>query len=106
LDVSALKALIGDNESAIREVLREFAEHSASIVAELRAACRARQPAVARAAAHKLKSSARAIGALVLGELCADLERAGEAADIATLTEKLPLFDKEMTAVDSYLRSL
>ena len=106
LDVSALKALIGDNESAIREVLREFAEHSASIVAELRAACRAGQPAVARVAAHKLKSSARAIGALVLGELCADLERAGEAADIATLTEKLPLFDKEMTAVDSYLRSL
>ena len=106
LDVSALKALIGDNESAIREVLQEFAEHSASIVAELRAACRAGQPAVARAAAHKLKSSARAIGALVLGELCADLERAGEAADIATLTEKLPLFDKEMTAVDSYLRSL
>ena len=51
-------------------------------------------------------SSLAAIGALVLGELCADLERAGEAADIATLTEKLPLFDKEMTAVDSYLRSL
>jgi len=106
LDVSALKALIGDNESAIREVLRDFAERSTSIVAELHAACRTGQPAVARAAAHKLKSSARAIGALRLGELCADLERAGAAADIATLAEKLPQFDQEMTAVDAYLRSL
>ena len=106
LDLNALKALIGDNETVISEVLQDFTAHSGSIVAELRAACGAGQSAAARAAAHKLKSSARAIGALALGELCADMERAGEAADISTLTEKLPLFDKEMKAVDAYLKSL
>jgi CheY-like chemotaxis protein/HPt (histidine-containing phosphotransfer) domain-containing protein len=106
VDVSALKALIGDNETAIREILQDFTARSASIVAELRAACTAGQSVVAGAAAHKLKSSARAIGAFALGELCADIERAGNAGDTAALAEKLPLFDKEMMAVDEFLSSL
>ena len=106
VDLNALKALIGDNESTIREVLQDYMNRSTGIAVELRAACRTGQSAVARAAAHKLKSSARAIGALALGELCADMERAGAAADIAALAEKLPLFDRELAAVDAYLRTL
>ncbi len=106
VDVSALKALIGDNETAIHEVLRDFTTRSASIVAELRAACTAGQSAMAGAAAHKLKSSARAIGAFALSELCADLERAGNASDTAALADKLPLLDEKMAAVDEFLSSL
>ena len=61
---------------------------------------------MAGAAAHKLKSSARAVGALALGELCERIERAGKAGDGAAIYEQLPAFDNEMSAVDAALARL
>ena len=58
------------------------------------------------AAAHKLKSSARSVGALALGELCADMEQAGKAGQVEALTALLSRFEAEMAAVDEYLGSL
>ncbi len=101
VDVGVLKKLVGDDAATIREVLQDFRASAVKIVTELRAACAARQPKVAGAAAHKLKSSARAVGALALGELCADMERAGKAGDGAALFEQLPAFETEMSAVDT-----
>jgi HPt (histidine-containing phosphotransfer) domain-containing protein len=101
VDVGVLKKLVGDDAATVREVLQDFRESAARIVADLRAACAARQPKVAGAAAHKLKSSARAVGALALGELCADMERAGKGGDGATLYEQLPAFEVEMSTVDA-----
>ena len=106
VEVDALRALIGDNEGAIREVLRDFSARSANVVAELRAACTAGEGAAARAAAHKLKSSARAIGAFALGELCAEMEDAAGARDVAALVAMLPRFDQEFERVDRCLSSL
>jgi PAS domain S-box-containing protein len=105
-DINVLKALIGDNEGTMRRVLQDFMTTSAAITAELREAYAAAQPAAARSAAHKLKSSARAVGAAALGDLCADIERAGSAADMTKLSELLPAFEQEMAAVDAYLRSV
>jgi two-component system sensor histidine kinase/response regulator len=106
VDLSALKALIGDNEDDVCEVLQDFTARLPSIVTDLRAACTAGQLEAASATAHKLKSSARAIGASALGELCADIERAGNAADTVALMEKLPRFETEIVAVEAYLNSL
>ncbi|MFZ5539456.1 MAG: Hpt domain-containing protein, partial [Pseudomonadota bacterium] len=47
-------------------------------------------PARAGAAAHKLKSSARAVGALALGEHCAELERTVKAGDAEGAMRALP----------------
>ncbi len=105
-DINVLKALIGENEGTMRRVLEDFLATSVAIAAELREAYGAAQPAAARSAAHKLKSSARAVGAAALGDLCADIERAGSAADMAKLSELLPAFEQEMAAVDAYLRSV
>ena len=55
------------------------------------------------AMAHKLKSAARAVGALALGELCAELEQAGKAAQQDALARLLPAFEAEMIAVHEYL---
>ncbi|MBS0388571.1 MAG: Hpt domain-containing protein [Proteobacteria bacterium] len=106
VDIGVLKELVGDNAAVINEVLQDFRVSAARIVAELRAACTARQSKLAGAAAHKLKSSARAVGALELGELCAALERAGKAGDGAALYEQLPAFNAEMAAVDAAIAGI
>jgi two-component system sensor histidine kinase/response regulator len=106
VDVSILKNIVGDDAATLREVLQDFSVSAAKIVVELRAACASRQPAMAGAAAHKLKSSARAVGALALGELCERIERAGKAGDGAAIYEQLPAFDNEMSAVDAALARL
>jgi HPt (histidine-containing phosphotransfer) domain-containing protein len=59
------------------------------------------QPTAARAAAHKLKSSARAIGALELGELCEAMEHAEAEGSNDGLAERLPLFEQQIAAVDA-----
>jgi HPt (histidine-containing phosphotransfer) domain-containing protein len=62
-----------------------------------RAICRLNSAA---ASAHTLKSSALAVGALALGELCTALEEEGRAGDRDALTVLLPRFEVEMAAVE------
>lgn len=106
VDVSVLEGLIGKDPAVISELLRDFRSSSAKIAAELSTACQAGQVAAVSAAAHKLKSSARSVGALALGELCAEMEQAGKAGDTKALAELLPRFEAEMVNVDKYLDSL
>jgi signal transduction histidine kinase/CheY-like chemotaxis protein/HPt (histidine-containing phosphotransfer) domain-containing protein len=106
VDLSALKEMVGDDPAILREVLQDFRASAVRIISDLRAACAAGQTKAAGGAAHKLKSSARAIGAFALSELCADIERAGDAGDSAALAERVPLFNAEMAIVDAYLDSL
>jgi HPt (histidine-containing phosphotransfer) domain-containing protein len=78
-----------------------FRASAARIAADLRAADSAGDTLLAGAAAHKLKSSARAIGASALGVLCADIERAGNAGDCKAVAERRPHFDTELAAVEA-----
>ena len=103
VDVNVLRALVGDDETIIREFLREFRAGAVKIAVELRAACTEKQPEVTGALAHKLKSSARAVGALELGELCERMEKAGKAGKHAALLELLPGFEQALASVESYL---
>jgi len=103
LDVNVLAALVGDDPATLREFLRDFRASAATIAAELSAACAAGDAARAGALAHKLKSSARAVGALALGEICAELEAAGQAGAAGALAEPLLRFNAEMAAVDTAL---
>ncbi len=105
VDVNVLKALVGDDLAVVREFLRDFRVSTAKIAVELKAACHGGQAAQAGALAHKLKSSARSMGALALGELCAAMEQAGKSGQIEALVALLPKFEAETTAVDEYLGS-
>ncbi|SEO59086.1 PAS domain S-box protein [Nitrosovibrio sp. Nv6] len=106
VDVSVLKELVGDDPTVISEFLRDFRTSSGKTAAELRAACEAGQTETAGFAAHKLKSAARSVGALALGELCAEMEQAGKGGDAQKLNELLPRFESELAAVDKYIASL
>lgn len=106
LDVSVLAALVGDNPEIIKDFLHDFRNSATQIAAEMKTAYGIGQAAQVGALAHKLKSSARSVGALGLGELCAEIEQVGKAGQIEPLAALLPRFVVEMAAVDDYLDSL
>ncbi len=103
VDVKVLEELVGDDPVIVHEFLQDFRSSAATITLELRAACAIGNSMSAGAAAHKLKSSARVVGALALGELCAAMEEAGGAGDSAALNVLLPRFETEMAVVEDYL---
>jgi PAS domain S-box-containing protein len=102
VDVNVLKALIGDDEAMIREFLHDFRLSAAKIAVELRTACAVGLATVAGGLAHKLKSSARSVGALALGELCFAMEKAGKEGDNEALAVLLPKFEQELVKVEDY----
>ena len=105
VDVNVLKALVGDDPAILNEFLHDFSVSAQAIAAELLAACAAGDAAQVGTLAHKLKSSARSVGALALGELCAELEAAGKAAQSGELASLLPRFEAEMADVNGFLAS-
>ncbi|MBU0622347.1 MAG: response regulator [Gammaproteobacteria bacterium] len=103
VDVNVLKALVGDDEATIRDFLNTFRLNSKIVAAELCTACTAGQTSAAWALAHKLKSSARTVGALALGELCAKMEQAGKADNADAMAALLPKFEQEQANVEHFL---
>ncbi|MDO8990954.1 MAG: ATP-binding protein [Sideroxyarcus sp.] len=103
VDVNVLKSLVGNDDATLRHLLQKFQISAAKIADELSTACMARQAAVAGAAAHKLKSSARSVGALELGELCAKMEEHGKDNDNEALAALLPIFAQELANVEYFL---
>ncbi len=103
LDVSVLKALVGDEPQVIAEFLHDFRIDALMAVQQMRAALQAQQPAAIESTAHRLKSSARSVGALALGELCERVEHAAQAGRVDTLAEMWPGFEAEMAAVQACL---
>ncbi|TFB49881.1 response regulator [Cryobacterium tagatosivorans] len=106
VDVRILEGLVGDDPVVIRELFGDFRTSAIAIAEELAAACENGEPARAGEQAHKLKSSARAVGALALGELCAAMETAGRSHSTHELATLLPLFEQELGAVNAFLDSL
>jgi len=98
-----LEGLVGDDPIAIQRILEVFRNTFPAAAAELRDACAAGEAARVLAAAHKLKSSTRSIGALRLGNLCAEIEKASRSADGGRLKELLPRLDVEVAAVQTHL---
>jgi HPt (histidine-containing phosphotransfer) domain-containing protein len=106
VNVSVLAALVGDDPKVIGEFLQDFRSSAIKITEELKASYAAGQPLQVGAAAHKLKSSARSVGALALGELCAEIELAGQAGQIEALAKLLPRFEAEWLSVEKHLGAL
>ncbi len=106
INVHALEELIGNDPEMIKEMLLDFRGSAERIATELRAAYQAGQFAAVGSLAHKLKSSARSVGALALGELCAEMEQAAKKNDAEALAVLLPSFDVQLMNVKSYLEAL
>ncbi|MBT7951290.1 MAG: Hpt domain-containing protein, partial [Gammaproteobacteria bacterium] len=57
-------------------------------------------------AAHKLKSSARSVGANGLADTCAALETAGKENDLKTMELLVPTLDPTFDDIKNYIASL
>lgn len=106
VDISVLAALVGDSPEIISDFLQDFQRSAVKIAMELKSAYATGQAAQVGMLAHKLKSSARSVGAQRLAELCAAIEQAGKTNQPEVLAVLLPQFEKEMDAVDDYLSTL
>lgn len=103
VEPGVLAGLVGDDPEAQQRILDIFRGSLPATAGDLRDACKAGNTARAGAAAHKLKSSSRSIGALRLGNLCEQMEQAGQSGDAANLAELLPRFEAEVAAVQAHL---
>jgi CheY-like chemotaxis protein/HPt (histidine-containing phosphotransfer) domain-containing protein len=104
LDRSSLVAFVGEDEDAIRMVLDDFTAHAQRIAGELAQAWTSRSLVHVSHLAHKLKSSARAVGAAPLGCLCQDLENAADANDVGSVSRLMKAVAPSVHAVVAEIR--
>ena len=83
-DATVLPTMVGNNPAMHRRLLDKFLLSTKEQVVRIVAAEAIEDTGTAGNVAHALKSAARTVGALQLGELCEALETAGKAGD-ATL---------------------
>ncbi len=103
LDVSVLRRLVGDAPAILSELLAEYAHSIARSVPELRSAVAAKDHEQTAAIAHRLKSSSRSVGALPLGDLCAELENAGKRNDGPAIEHCMGRFEALLAEVEHEL---
>jgi signal transduction histidine kinase/CheY-like chemotaxis protein/HPt (histidine-containing phosphotransfer) domain-containing protein len=106
IDPSALKGIFGDDDDTFREILQEFVDPAAANIKEITDAYDARSAMEIGAAAHKLKSSSRAIGANALADLCHALETAGKTEDWAEIEASAPRLGDIFRAVTDYIATV
>jgi hypothetical protein len=105
VDVQVLKALVGRDPTVVCDFLNDFRIGQIQTGIDIRLACAAAQFDTVAGLAHQLKSSARSVGAMALGDLCERIEKAGHVGDVRGLDTLLLKFEPEMARVDSFIAS-
>ncbi|WP_305852381.1 response regulator [Methylobacter sp. S3L5C] len=105
-DMCVLRELVGDDPATLTKFLGFFHVSALKISADIITAITTGQAIAASNAAHTLSTSAHSVGALRLGDLCLQIEEAGNAGDNninAILRGLLPGFEEEWDRVEKYL---
>jgi HPt (histidine-containing phosphotransfer) domain-containing protein len=106
VDLSVLKSLVGDDAEVVREVLVDYQASARRLAIELRTACTAADLRQVASIAHKLKSSSRSVGAVALGDLCADLENTCRTGASDIVLQRMAQFEDGLSAVDAHVITL
>ena len=106
VDLAVLKGMVGDDPEILREFLVDYRISAGRLAAELQAARIADDLRQIGAIAHKLKSSSRSVGALALGDVCAELENASRSGARAAVLQGLAQFEARLQAVDAHIGGL
>jgi len=101
MDVSVLEALVGDDPAIVNEFLTDYLASSRDNMEEMHAVLAAGDARQVGSLAHKLKSSSRAVGALALGDLCAELENLGKTEDLDAIAKTMVKFDACLAEVEA-----
>ena len=103
VDLSVLADLLGDDPQVMRNVLASFRTSTKSSALAMAKAHASGVVQGMSDVAHKLKSTARAIGAVRLGQICADIEEAARTPHSALLDPLVADFEVELRAVHAFL---
>ena len=106
IDPQALARILGDDPVLHRTFLKKFVPQSQAIVSDIAAAYSNHDSDQVRFFAHKLKSSARAVGADRLADLCLALESAGRDGNWDEIDHLHGELVPAMTAVATYIDGL
>lgn len=101
LDLDVLRELVGADPALLREFLTIWQSSSSPLIEELRQAWQSQDTGTMSSVAHRFKSSSRSIGALPLGDLCADLEMACRAHDHEDISSLMQRFEQLYNATDA-----
>ncbi|MEN9866832.1 MAG: hypothetical protein RL748_2422, partial [Pseudomonadota bacterium] len=83
IDLKVLANLIGNNPEKIQKFAQKFHDNAENGLNELDAACQAGDLATIGGIGHRLKSGARAVGAIEFADLCESLEQSSKNASLA-----------------------
>ena len=100
-----LRDTFGDDDELIKEILMDFVDPARDTVVEIDDAFEGRDAVALGAAAHKLKSSSRSVGAEHLADLCADLEKAGKAGEWSDIEDSYPQLASLLLAVTNEIEA-
>ncbi|WP_298715766.1 ATP-binding protein [uncultured Oceanisphaera sp.] len=103
VDISRLKALIGDDESIFQELLTDYLQSLKENQVSMADAWKQRDMKRLGDIAHTLKSSSRSVGAITLGDCCDQIEVACHGARPAMTPEMLQAFYAEAERVIGFI---
>ena len=88
--IEVLKSIVGDDPAEIQETLEDFLDSLHHLSTEIEAARSMSKVLEVARLAHRFKSAARTVGAMMLGDICAELENAGRAEDSDAIDRLFP----------------
>jgi HPt (histidine-containing phosphotransfer) domain-containing protein len=106
IDPQPLTNMFGDNPEIFKEILNDFIEPTWNIINEIKTGWEKHSAEEIEMSAHKLKSSAKSVGANELGDICSILEIAGKEQDWASIDPLIPRLDPVMNDVEQYIKNL
>lgn len=101
-----LNELVPDNPELFKEILNDFIVPTWNIINAIKTGWENHSAEEIEMSAHKLKSSAKSVGAIELGDICSILEIAGKKQDWATIDPLIPRLDPVMNDVEQYIKNL
>lgn len=103
IDLQVLPDLTGCDDAMRDEFLADFRGTAGEAEAALLLALQQGDIAALASAAHRVKSSARYMGAMPLGQLSEQLEQASDRADLDAVVTLLPQWQREWQRVDGFI---
>ena len=106
VDVSVLEALVGHDQATVHEFLGDYLSSARYLAATMRSALAAGDMPPLVVAAHKLKSSSRSVGAMALGDVCAELEKLGKEENRKNVDLCMVRFASSLAQVEAEISAL
>ncbi|MDO8343327.1 MAG: PAS domain S-box protein [Cellvibrio sp.] len=104
VDINVLVKLVGADALIINDFLSDFLQSSVQLEQKIMAAYEQQDWPQLSSHAHTLKSSARAVGAMTLGNLCNTIENHAKKQDEVVLAKEIELFTAEFNAVTQFIK--